>query len=311
MILSAALRTDIPAYYSEWFFRRLKDGSVYSRNPLFPNKVTEYSLARDKVDAFYFCSKNYAPMLPRLGELEGYRTLFHATVNAYGADLEPNALPEKETCATVLALSKSVGRERVFWRYDPIVLTKKYSPAFHLASFERLAAVLSPHVAGCVVNFLEPTRAIVSRIPGLLLPTLQEKYALMAGLGALGEKYQLRIRVCGQGAAPPGIERNGCLTLKDIAEGNSCDFKAVKHTGNRRGCLCIPCRDLGWYDTCPAGCTYCNANRMRSELSANVAAHDPASPLLIGTLREDDLLLKSPQESYLADRGGQISLFDL
>ena len=212
MILSAGLRTDIPAYYSEWFFNRLKEGYVYSRNPLFQNCVTEYTLSPDKVDAFYFCSKNYAPMLPRLGELKDYRTIFHATLNAYGTDLEPNLPPRQDRIDTILSLSKLVGRQRVYWRYDPILVTKEYSTDFHLEAFAELASILAPHVSGCVINFIEITREIERRLPERLTCTRTDRRTLLMGLGSIGKRLGLPIRICGRGEdfSAYGISRGGC-----------------------------------------------------------------------------------------------------
>ena len=88
MILNTGARTDTVQYFSEWLFRRFREGYVYTRNPLFPHKVTRYELSPDKIDAVMFCSKNYAPILPRLREItDKYRTYFHYTITAYGKDL--------------------------------------------------------------------------------------------------------------------------------------------------------------------------------------------------------------------------------
>ncbi len=312
MILSAGLRTDIPAYYSEWFFNRLKEGYVYSRNPLFQNCVTEYTLSPDKVDAFYFCSKNYAPMLPRLGELKDYRTIFHATLNAYGTDLEPNLPPRQDRIDTILSLSKLVGRQRVYWRYDPILVTKEYSTDFHLEAFAELASILAPHVSGCVINFIEITREIERRLPERLTCTRTDRRTLLMGLGSIGKRLGLPIRICGRGEdfSAYGISRGGCVNLDDIALANDCTFKKVRHLGNRRRCDCINCRDIGAYDSCPAGCLYCNATKHPDEVEQFRALHDPNGPILIGTLSPEDRVTKSPQESFLHDVGGQISFFD-
>ena len=84
MIINTGARTDTVQYFSEWLLNRFEEGYVYTRNPLFPHKVTRYELSPDKVDAVLFCSKNYAPILPRLREItDKYRTYFHYTITAY------------------------------------------------------------------------------------------------------------------------------------------------------------------------------------------------------------------------------------
>ncbi len=56
MIIHASMRTDIPAFYSEWFTNRIREGYVRVRNPYDPLQVTEYSLDPEVVDLIVFCS---------------------------------------------------------------------------------------------------------------------------------------------------------------------------------------------------------------------------------------------------------------
>lgn len=315
MLLNVGLRTDIAAHYSEWLFNRIRAGFVYSRNPLFPYKVTEYSLDPAKVDALLFCSKDYAPLLPRLWEItDKYRTLFHFTVNLYGPDLEPHTPDLPVRLRTLRDLAARLGKDRLFWRYDPIVFTKKYTAEFHLEAFSLLAEKISPYVAGCITNFVEMNNVLHHTADvAAATPTPSEKRKVMAGIGECAKKFRLPVRICGRGEdySEYGIGRGGCVTLADIARANGCRFRDVRARGNRRGCDCIQSRDIGWYDSCPSGCLYCNVNRDPEILLANLPKHDPNSPLLIGELQPNDLLLKSPQESFLAGSDGQLSLFDL
>ncbi|MBQ1662004.1 MAG: DUF1848 family protein, partial [Treponema sp.] len=144
MIINTGGRTDTVHYFSEWLLQRFKEGFVYSRNPLFPNKVTRYSLSPSKVDCVLFCSKNYAPILPRLHEItDKYNTFFHYTITAYGKDIEPG-IPDIDTSIdTLFKLEKIVGKQRIAWRYDPVLLTKKYTIQQHLITFAHMAARLS------------------------------------------------------------------------------------------------------------------------------------------------------------------------
>ena len=264
------------------------------------------------MDAIYFCSKNYRPLFPHLAEITGrYRTLFHVTVNAYSQDLEPASPALSARVQMAKTLSALVGRERVFWRYDPIVLTPRYTVPFHLSMFETLAAALAPYVAGCIVNFIEYTFNMPSALRTEEF-TKTAKRAFIMRLGSICKRYRLPVRICGKGEdyAAFGVSRGGCLTLDDIGKANSCEFRRVKHLGNRRGCSCITCRDIGSYDSCPAGCVYCNANRNPDLVKENVTRHDENSPLLLGGLQSTDVLSKSPQESDLRS-DGQMSLFDL
>ena len=128
MIINTGGRTDTVQYYTEWLLNRFSEGYVLSRNPLFPRKVTRYELTPDKVDCVVFCSKNYRPILPRLHEItDRFHTYFHYTITAYGKDIEPGVPSIDESIETLIALSEQVGKQRVAWRYDPVLLTEKYT----------------------------------------------------------------------------------------------------------------------------------------------------------------------------------------
>ena len=126
MILNTGARTDTVQYFSEWLLRRFEEGYVLTRNPLFPNKVIRYELTSDKIDVVLFCSKNYAPILPRLHEItDKYRTYFYYTITAYGKDIEPRAPTIDERIETLIKLSKLVGKRKIAWRYDHVLITPK------------------------------------------------------------------------------------------------------------------------------------------------------------------------------------------
>lgn len=113
MILNTGARTDTAQYFSDWLLKRFEEGFVYTRNPLFPDKVTRYELSPDKIDAVLFCSKNYAPILPRIQEITSkYRTYFHYTITAYGKDVETGVPSIEESVKTLAELSKIAGKEK-------------------------------------------------------------------------------------------------------------------------------------------------------------------------------------------------------
>ena len=133
MIINVGARTDIVNYYSEWLLERLAEGYVYSRNPLFPNKVTKYLLNPQVVDCLVFCSKNYQPLLAKMDSVaEQYHIYCHYTITAYGPEIEPRVPSIAESIATLQKLAATIGREKVAWRYDPIFLTEKYLSLIHI-----------------------------------------------------------------------------------------------------------------------------------------------------------------------------------
>jgi hypothetical protein len=137
MILNTGGRTDTVQYYSKWLLNRFKQGFVYTRNPMFPNKVTKYELNPNKIDCVIFCSKNYEPVLKGLHEItDKFNTYFHYTITAYGKDIEPNVPSIDESINTLLKLEQIVGSKRIAWRYDPVLITQKYTIEHHLKTFE-------------------------------------------------------------------------------------------------------------------------------------------------------------------------------
>ncbi len=314
MLINVGIRTDIINHYSEWLFNRFREGYTYSRNPLFPNKVTRYELVPDKVDAVLFCSKNYTPALPRLHEItEKFNSLFYYTVTPYGKDLEPNIPDREERIKTLRELSRLVGKERVIWRYDPVLLTKKYTLEYHLEAFAELAESIAPYVSRCIFHFVEVFPKLHHYLPQLVLFSESEKRRLAEGFGSIARKYGLPLQTCFtvKGAQYDGVTTAACTTLNMIGLANSCSFKEIAHNGNKRGCSCIESRDLGWYNTCPNGCRYCNVNYDAEEIRKNRGLHDPLSPIFIGSISKNDTVMEGKQPLFLKSDNNQMSLFQL
>ncbi len=266
MIVNTGARTDTVQYYTDWLLRRFAEGYVLSRNPLFPGKVTRYELTPEKVDCVVFCSKNYAPILPRLHEItERFPTYFYYTITAYGKDVEPGVPSIEQSMETLVALSRQVGKGRVAWRYDPVLLTRKYTIERHMETFERMAATLAPHIDRCIFSFVEMYKKLESNMPEIIPFSDWEMDEVARGLGAIAQKYGVYLQTCGTNGdySRYGIHPSGCMTLDILGRANGIEFKALKHKGSRQGCHCIESRDIGAYDTCLNGCKYCYASFMK------------------------------------------------
>ena len=313
MILNTGARTDTVQYFTPWLLKRFEEGYVYTRNPLFPNKVTRYELSPDKIDAVLFCSKNYAPVLPRLHEItDKYRTYFHYTATAYGKDIEPGVPSIDDSIKTLIELEKIVGRNRISWRYDPVLLTEEYTIGRHLDTFAYMAEKLAPHIDRCIFSFVEMYKKLEVNMPELVPVTAEDREKLARGLGRTAAKYGIWLQTCGTDGdySRFGIHSSGCATLEILGRANGCEFREIKHKGMREGCHCVESRDIGAYDTCLNGCKYCYANKSPQRARDNYRLHDPGSPLLLGHLKEDDVLTEGNQKSFLKSSGRQNSLFD-
>lgn len=302
MIINTGGRTDTVQYYTEWLLNRFREGYVLSRNPLFPNKVTRYELTPDKVDCVVFCSKNYKPILPYLHEItDKFNAYFHYTITAYGRDIEPGVPEIGESMETLIELSEAVGKQRVAWRYDPVLLTEKYTIARHFQTFERMAEKLTPHIDRCIFSFVEMYKKLEYNMPEIIPFSADDMYTLAKGLGAIANKYGIYIQTCGTNGdfSRYGIHSSGCMTLDILGEANGIEFKNLKHKGMRQGCHCIESRDIGAYDTCMNGCKYCYANKNPQKAFDNYKLHDPDSPLLLGSVGFEDTIIQGAQKSFL------------
>ena len=153
MILSVSRRTDIPAFYSDWFINRLREEVVWVRNPMNYHSISQISLAPNVVDCIVFWSKNPQPMFKYLDEIESkYKFYFQYTINAYEKDLEPNLPSLDERLNNFIYLAKRYGKERVIWRYDPIIITPKYNLEWHIKRFEYIANKLKDYTTTCVFS---------------------------------------------------------------------------------------------------------------------------------------------------------------
>lgn len=313
MILNTGARTDTVQYFSEWMLRRFEEGYVYVRNPLFPNKVTRYELTPDKIDAVLFCSKNYAPILPRLHEItDKYRTYFHYTITAYGKDVEPGVPSIEESMDTLIELSRMVGKQRVAWRYDPVLLTEKYTVQRHEETFSRMAEKLAPHVDRCIFSFVEMYKKLETNMPEIIPLTEQEKDRLAEHFGQVAKDNGMLVQTCAtkEDYSAYGVLRSGCTTLDILGKANGCAFRPLKHHGIRANCNCIESRDIGAYDTCLNGCKYCYANQSPKTAIENYRRHDPLSPIIVGEISPSDTITLGAQKSFLM-KEEQLSLFNV
>lgn len=313
MILNTGARTDTVQYFTPWLLKRFEEGYVCTRNPLFPDKVTKYELSPDKIDVVLFCSKNYAPILPRLREItDRYRTYFHYTITAYGKDIEPGVPSIDDSIKTLIELEKIVGKNRISWRYDPVLLTKDYTVGRHLETFACMAERLAPHIDRCIFSFVEMYKKLETNMPELIPLSAADKEKLAEGLGRIAAKYGIWLQTCGTNGdfTRCGIHPSGCATLEILGKANGCEFREIRHKGLREGCRCIESRDIGAYDTCLNGCKYCYATKSPQKARDNYRLHDPDSPLLLGHLKEGDVLTDGNQKSFLRSVGRQSSLFD-
>lgn len=300
MILNTGGRTDTVNYFSEWLLNRFAAGYAYSRNPFHPDVVNRIDLNPRTIDVVEFCSKNYRPILSRLHEItERFNCHFHYTITAYDKDIEPNVPGIDESVETLRDLSAQVGKEKIIWRYDPVLLTGKYTIEQHFATFDYMAGRIAPYVSRCLFSFVVWYKKL--HLPELQPISGRQKELIAKGLGEMAAKHHLYIQTCGtkESYEQYGIHHSGCMTRAVYEHSLGLHFKKVAERGNRPGCRCMESRGLGDYNTCLNGCRYCYANYDHEKARENYRLHDPESPLMIGHLRPTDKIVPLHQESCL------------
>ena len=307
MILQTGMRTDIPAFYSRWFFNRLKEGCVLVRNPYDPQSVTRYRLDPEVVDLIAFCSKNPAPMLPHMDALRDYGQYWFVTITPYGPDVEPD-VPDKERVEDFKRLADIAGTDSMGWRYDPILITDRYSVERHIRDFEHMAKTLSGYTESCVISFIDLYQKVKRNFPEAREVQRADRIALGKAFAEIGKSYGMTIRACAEGTElePYGVNCEGCMTVGTFERALHTGLNVPKRKNQRGGqCACVLGTDIGAYDTCGHLCRYCYANTDANRVRRNLCAHDPDSPFLLGGHRPGDQIREARQESW---RSGQLSL---
>lgn len=285
MIVSASYRTDIPAFYAEWFFERLREGFVRVKNP-YSAQIYEVSLRREDVDGFVFWTRNFGPMLGRLGELLEFGRPFTVqfTVTGYPRALEAAVVPAETAVGQVRALAQNVHSLCPVWRYDPVVISDSTPRVFHIEQFKRLASLLEGATDEVVISFVQLYAKSVRNLKRTGLTVIdagaEEKRELAAELAAIARGHGMSLTVCSQ----PEYAAEGCGEARcvDAARLGAMAGHPVRAAlkGNRPGCACHESRDIGDYDTCPHGCAYCYAVRNRALALRRYKAHSPMSESL-------------------------------
>ena len=301
MIINTGQRTDIPAFYSEWFANRLKEGIVCVRNPYNPRQVSRYRLDPSVVDIIGFCTKNPAPMFRYMDLLEGYGQYWFVTITPYGRDIEPNVPDKHKLLDDFRTLSDIVGAGAIGWRYDPILLTPKYSKEYHLRAFETMAARLEGYTKTVVISFVDLFQKVRRNFPEVREVQKADRLELGAAMIKIAAQHGMTVKPCGEGdeLAPLGADCSGCMTVSVYEQAIGNRLLVPPSKPNRTECACYLACDIGAYDSCRHLCRYCYANGSAKAVGENFRQHDPSSPFLIGNYREDDQIHDVPQESWI------------
>lgn len=306
MILSVSRRTDIPAFYSEWFFNRIKEGYVYVRNPMNIHQVSRIKLSPDVIDCIVFWSKNPSPMLNRLHELDGYMYYFQFTINPYDMGIEQNVPTKNRIIETFKELAYKIGPERVIWRYDPIILTDNITLDYHIRYFEEIAKRLQGYTKTCVISFLDLYKKTERNLRNSSARELaqSEMLKIATHISHIAHRYGITVQSCAEKIELDciGIRHGHCIDSVLIEDLLGVKLVVSKDKNQRPECGCVQSIDIGEYNTCGHNCKYCYANFNGQKVQEKVRLHDPNSPLLIGNIKPDDKITERKIFSFIGDK---------
>ena len=311
MIISASRRTDIPAFYSDWFFNRIKERYVLVPNPYNSKMISRISLDPAIVDCIVFWSKNPAPMLEKLDKLKEYNYYFQFTLNPYGPEIENHLPIISKRIDTFKRLSDRIGKEKVIWRYDPVLTNETYTPGFHKEKFAEIAYELKEHTEKCMLGFIDHYQHIRTAVSRFNIQPL-----LKADIEEMAASFKKTVDTC-------SIQLNTCTVKVDLTHlgipGGLCidnqlveriagyPISARKDKNQRDICRCAESIDIGIYESCLNGCIYCYAIKGNyNTVKYNLNKHDKNSPMLVGELQEDNIVKERLVKSL---RNDQFSLF--
>lgn len=311
MIISASRRTDIPSYYSEWFFNRINQGFVCVRNPMNIHQISRINLSPDVVDGIVLWTKNPTPMLERIHELDKYVYYFQFTLNAYGKDVEKNVPSKNDIIVpTFQRLSSIIGKERVVWRYDPIFINENYTIEYHKKYFQILCSKLSNYTEKCTVSFIDlyKTTARNTKTLNIRIPTNEEVLELMEYFSSVAKNEGIYIDTCAEeyDLSSLNITHACCIDKARLERIGNYNLNIGKDKNQRGVCGCIESIDIGMYNTCENGCMYCYANYNTDIALKNHLCHDPFSPLICGIIGNDD---KMNERKVSSNIDNQIKMF--
>ncbi len=290
MILNVSGRTDIVAFYSEWFINRYKAGFVDVRNPFDKDLVSRIYF--EDVDLIFFCTKNPKPILDKLDIIEK-PILFHVTLTPYMQDIEPNVPSKREIIETIKSLSKIIGKENLTIRYDPVFLSEKYNLNYHKKMFERLCTSLEGHTEKVLISFIDDYKNVRNNKAYLKHQEFSEDDYREIGksFSSIAHSHGMLVHTCfeDRNLVEFGFDQGECLSheLAYIMTG-----KKYKNWTARKEkkCNCVQMVDIGDYNSCKHFCKYCYANYDEEKVLSNFKSHDPTSSLLVGKLKETDTI---------------------
>ena len=320
-IISVSRRTDIPAFYGDWFMNRLKEGFAGYINPFGGQKYL-ISLKPEDVICFVFWSKNYEPFIDKLKIIEdmGYNNFyFNYTITGLPHTFECNLVETERAIEALKKLSSMYSPKHINWRYDPIIISDITNYDFHLKNFENIAVTLEGYVERCFFSYAIQYGKVKRNFDKfqrensikIIDPDIDFRIQLANKLAEIAGRYGIKmLTCCGDYLIGQKIEKAHCIDGTLIEE---LFYKKGFEYGNkptRKECGCTNSTDIGTYDTCPHGCIYCYANVNKKKAYARFEKHDKNAAFLGYSKAESDNWLKDVKSKKNEKGGFNLTLSD-
>ena len=290
MILNVSGRTDIVAFYTEWFMNRYKEGYLDVRNPF--NKKLVSRIYFSDVDLIMFCTKNPIPIIDKIKEINK-PILFHITLTPYNKDIEPNVIDKTKIIEGIKKLSKIIGIDNIYVRYDPIIISDKYNIDYHIKAFSKLCSLLNGYVKRIIISFLDEYKNVKENRNILKYKTLTDNDYKLIGknFSKIALNNGMTVQTCfeDRNLVEYGLIKGECLSHELAYKLTGKSYKSWTARKERK-CNCVQMVDIGVYNSCKHFCKYCYANYNEKEVINNYKNHNPNSSLLIGELESDDII---------------------
>lgn len=290
MVLNVSGRTDIVAFYSDWFIERYKEGYIDVRNPFYPKLISRIYFKN--VDLILFCTKNPIPILDKLKYIDK-PILFHVTLTPYKKDIEPNVLPKGIIIEAIKKLSKVIGIDNLTIRYDPIFISEKYNLDYYIKAFDKLCSLLNGYVNKIIVSFIDDYKNVRKNEKILNFREFTEKDYEIIGknFSRIAKENSMTVQTCfeNRNLVEYGFIKGECLSHELAYKLTGKKYKTWKA---RKGanCNCVEMVDIGVYNSCKHFCKYCYANYDEKQVNNNFNSHFKDSSLLVGRIEKDDLI---------------------
>lgn len=302
MIVSVSRRTDIPAFYMDWFMNRLDKGFVYVRNPMNRKQISQVSLKDKDVSCFVFWTKNPKYLLMNHSKI--HRPYFvQLTITSYLTDLEKNVEDKKAIINDTIELSK-LNQGRIIWRYDPIIINDRYTLDYHLKYFEKLCGYLKGRIRYCVISFVEVYKKIQHHFKDIKDLNKIEIEDFLTQLLTIAKQYEIDLKMCSSSNdySHLGVKSSQCIDEDILREMGILGYGKDKN--QRQACRCITSADIGSYNTCLHSCLYCYANKDHLKAREFYSNFDKTSEILGPPLVGDEKITIKH-----IDVNNQLSLF--